>query len=241
MQQQQIQCSISPHSGALLSQAFGNEGHHSFVFSVWSTLSDLRSPALPSVGNIGRHSVALSLWNRLGGLGRGDAIHYHHGGCSVFNSCHFESATMLQVRQGYVHVWGDSSPRSHIDAAAKPPMLVPELDPDAESAVLRDGSEPLHAGKRYLRGTAFIIRLTMDDSVLSVRWFSLCERLPLAECFRCAEAQLYWSALVGRALCRSCPRSHCASTEIPHEKSLESMLASDCLSMCMVLDRFYYS
>lgn len=85
------------------------------------------------------------------------------------------------------------------------------------------------------------IRLTMDDSVLSVRWFCMCERLPLAECFRCAEAQLYCSALVGRALCRSCPRSRCASTEIPQEKSLESMLASDCLSMCMVLDRFYYS
>ena len=59
---------------------------------------------------------------------------------------------MLQVRQGYVHVWGDASPAAQIDAAAKPPMLVPELDPDAESAVLRDGTEPLHAGKRYLRG-----------------------------------------------------------------------------------------
>lgn len=33
-------------------------------------------------------------------------------------------------------------------------MLVPELDPDAESAVMRDGSQPLHVGKRYLRGTA---------------------------------------------------------------------------------------
>ena len=61
---------------------------------------------------------------------------------------------VVQVRQGYVHVWGDASPRAYIDSAAKPPMLVPELDPDAESAVMRDGSQPLHVGKRYLRGAA---------------------------------------------------------------------------------------
>ena len=74
---------------------------------------------------------------------------------------------VVQVRQGYVHVWGDASPRAYIDAAAKPPMLVPELDPDAESAVMRDGSQPLHVGKRYLRGTActladsFFLRFTL--------------------------------------------------------------------------------
>ena len=51
-----------------------------------------------------------------------------------------------------MHVWGDASSSAFIDSAAKPPMLVPELDPDAESAVLRDGSQPLSAGKRYLRG-----------------------------------------------------------------------------------------
>ena len=62
----------------------------------------------------------------------------------------------MQVRQGYVHVWGDASHAAYIDAAAKPPMLVPELDPDAESAVLRDGTEPLHAGKRYLRGRTLL-------------------------------------------------------------------------------------
>ena len=102
-----------------------------------------------------------------------------------------ESATMLQVRQGYVHVWGDSSPRSHIDAAAKPPMLVPELDPDAESAVLRDGSEPLHAGKRYLRGTPSIIRFTMDDFVLIVRWFCMREDFHSTECSDARWAQPY--------------------------------------------------
>lgn len=57
-----------------------------------------------------------------------------------------------QVRQGYVHVWGDGSPRAFIDSAVKAPLLVPELDQEAESAVMRDGSQPLNAGKRYLRG-----------------------------------------------------------------------------------------
>ncbi|CAL5224847.1 g7603 [Coccomyxa viridis] len=73
-----------------------------------------------------------------------------------------------QVRQGYVHVWGDGSPAAFIDAAAKPPMLVPELDPEAESAVLRDGTEPLNAGKRYLRdlpyGWDFLVENLMDPS-----------------------------------------------------------------------------
>ena len=70
-----------------------------------------------------------------------------------------------------MHVWGDASPQAYIDSAAKPPMLVPELDPDAESAVMRDGSQPLHVGKRYLRGTAcppadssFILRFMLANS-----------------------------------------------------------------------------
>ena len=71
-----------------------------------------------------------------------------------------------QVRQGYVHVWGDASPAAYIDAAAKPPMLVPELDPDAESAVLRDGTEPLNAGKRYLRGVTSLPSLIRAHVVI---------------------------------------------------------------------------
>jgi len=216
----------------LLSQAFENKGRHSFVFSVWNRLSGLRSPALPSVGNIGRHSVALSLWNRLSGLGRGDAIHYHHGGCSVSISCHHESATMLQVRQGYVHVWGDSSPRSHIDAAAKPPMLVPELDPDAESAVLRDGSEPLHAGKRYLRGTTIIIRLTIDGSVPSVRWFCICERLPLVV-FRCVVGAALLVCLGHYSLVQVMSQE----ASYINRDSQRALWRLDCLSMCMAMDR----
>ena len=67
-----------------------------------------------------------------------------------------------------MHVWGDASSSAFIDSAAKPPMLVPELDPDAESAVLRDGSQPLNAGKRYLRGLLLASAACLIVSVYSV-------------------------------------------------------------------------
>ena len=91
---------------------------------------------------------------------------------------------MLQVRQGYVHVWGDASPSAFIDSAAKPPMLVPELDPDAESAVLRDGSKPLSAGKRYLRGMLLASTACHVISVCRALSISLsaCAKLILTGC-----------------------------------------------------------
>ena len=55
------------------------------------------------------------------------------------------------MRQGFLHVWGDSGPSAAADAAQAPLMLVPQLDPNSEEPILRDGSPTLDSGKRYLR------------------------------------------------------------------------------------------
>ena len=211
---------------------------HAATADLVQCLTPLRCPALPSVSNLGSHSVAFSVWYRVSGLRRVMLYTITLEDVVSNSGHHNESAVMLQVRQGYVHVWGDSSPRSHIDAAAKPPMLVPELDPDTESAVLRDGSEPLHAGKRYLRGTTITIRLTMDDSVLSVRGFCMCKRFSLNRVFRCSVGAALLVCLVSYSLVQSCPRSHYALTEMPQQRCTKRTLASDCLSTCMALERF---
>lgn len=74
----------------------------------------------------------------------------------------------MQVRQGFIHVWGDCSPGAALEAARKPLLLIPELDPDSETAVLRDGSPTLDSGKRYVRdlpyGWDFLVENLVDPS-----------------------------------------------------------------------------
>lgn len=60
-------------------------------------------------------------------------------------------AVSVQVRQGFVHVWGRSGPGAEAEAAAAMPLLVPELDPDAADARFPDGSPTLDSGKPYTR------------------------------------------------------------------------------------------
>ena len=60
-------------------------------------------------------------------------------------------ADLQQVRQGFLHIWGACGLSAAADAAKAPPMLVPELDPDSEQPIFRDGSPTLDSGKRYVR------------------------------------------------------------------------------------------
>lgn len=74
----------------------------------------------------------------------------------------------MQVRQGFLHVWGNAGADAAVEAAARPPLLVPELDPDAAAAVMRDGSPTLDSGKRYMRdlpyGFDFLVENLIDPA-----------------------------------------------------------------------------
>jgi len=74
----------------------------------------------------------------------------------------------VQVRQGFLHVWGNAGADAAAEAAARPPLLVPELDPDAAAAVMRDGSATLDSGKRYMRdlpyGFDFLVENLVDPA-----------------------------------------------------------------------------
>ncbi len=56
-----------------------------------------------------------------------------------------------QVRQGFLHVWGNAGADAAKEAARRPPILIPQLDPDAAGAIMRDGTPTLDTGKRYMR------------------------------------------------------------------------------------------
>jgi len=72
------------------------------------------------------------------------------------------SAGRAQVRQGFVHVWGRSGPGAAAEAAAAAPLLVPELDPDAEDARWPDGSPTLDSGKPYTRDLPYGFEYLME-------------------------------------------------------------------------------
>ncbi len=73
------------------------------------------------------------------------------------------SAGRPQVRQGFVHVWGRSGPGAAAEAAAAAPLLVPELDPDAEDARWPDGSPTLDSGKPYTRDLPYGFEYLMEN------------------------------------------------------------------------------
>jgi phenylpropionate dioxygenase-like ring-hydroxylating dioxygenase large terminal subunit len=93
----------------------------------------------------------------------------------------------VQVRQGFLHVWGSSGAAAAEEAARQPPLLIPELDPDAEAAVLRDGSPTLTSGHKYVRdlpyGWDFLVENLVDPSHVNYAHHGIIgnRRVPLCE------------------------------------------------------------
>jgi hypothetical protein len=56
----------------------------------------------------------------------------------------------MQVRQGYVWVWGASGASAAAEAAAAAPLLIPEMDPD-DIGRARDSGRIVSAAARYMR------------------------------------------------------------------------------------------
>ncbi len=70
-----------------------------------------------------------------------------------------------QVRQGFLHVWGEAGAEAAEEAARRPPVLIPELDPDAADAVMRDGSLTLDSGKRYMRDLPYSYDFLVENLI----------------------------------------------------------------------------
>ncbi len=61
---------------------------------------------------------------------------------------------MLQVRQGYLWVWGQGGAMAPLEAAAKPPLLIPDLDPD-DIGQATDGGPVMGVAHRYMRDVPY--------------------------------------------------------------------------------------
>ncbi|EIE23397.1 hypothetical protein COCSUDRAFT_47272 [Coccomyxa subellipsoidea C-169] len=83
--------------------------------------------------------------------------------CSSGRSCAAVHPT--QVRQGFLHVWGEAGAEAAEEAARRPPVLIPELDPDAADAVMRDGSPTLDSGKRYIRDLPYSYDFLVENLI----------------------------------------------------------------------------
>ena len=70
-----------------------------------------------------------------------------------------------QVRQGFLHVWGNAGADAAQEAARRPPVLIPELDPDAAGAVMRDGTPTLDSGKRYMRDLPYSYDFLVENLI----------------------------------------------------------------------------
>ena len=60
----------------------------------------------------------------------------------------------MQVRQGYLWVWGDSGALAPLQAAAKPPLLIPNIR-DNDIYQTTDGGPVLSGAYRYMRDVPY--------------------------------------------------------------------------------------
>ncbi|BDA47256.1 Protein TIC 55, chloroplastic [Coccomyxa sp. Obi] len=83
--------------------------------------------------------------------------------CSSGRSC--AAVYPTQVRQGFLHVWGNAGADAAEEAARRPPILIPQLDPDAAGAIMRDGTPTLDTGKRYMRDLPYSYDFLVENLI----------------------------------------------------------------------------
>ena len=74
--------------------------------------------------------------------------------CAPCCISHRDVTPCMQVRQGYLWVWGDSSSMAPLQAAAKPPLLIPKLRDDDISRTA-EGGPVLSGAHRYMRDVPY--------------------------------------------------------------------------------------
>lgn len=67
---------------------------------------------------------------------------------------HICTHACMQVRQGYLWVWGRGDAMAALESAAKAPLLIPDLNPDDTGQAL-DGGPVMGVAHRYMRDVPY--------------------------------------------------------------------------------------